>query len=493
MLFMKYVKNIRVKLPSIFGIDENFELGDLTIFIGKSNSGKTRILNNIYSRLNSHGINARNNNFAIFLEGCKNDNIIIDPDFKKILKVVLVNSPRQNIPQIGGLSVKLSRTADSLKVIDPTVSDFGPDVLQFSNGETRKLSEQGTGVHNQVQILDALHNPSDVVLIDEPEISQFPYGKIEILRNIINELDKKQVILATHDPTIINQFIIKKMVADKSYKIVLYSFCGDKFKKIDYYSTCDPEIHVGYLNQTYSSKPVHLIVEGQTEFYALQALLTQYCIFNKIPNFPQYLNRISISYMGGSQWKINKHHLPDSRYYNTLILLDGEYSEDVKNELPDNQFNVINSLNDVLDDKINVITLNSENFDKAFEKVFGEQYTKPIKLSEKIWSLKEEEFRKIDFSDKDIFTLIKIIQWCLKNAGSDYLPEEPIAEVIKMLKARKITGNRTISKQYLVKLASKRFLASEIKDAIEKLLRNGFLYELKPDFISIPKDKWNSL
>ena len=51
---------------------------------------------------------------------------------------------------------------------------------------------------------------------------------------------------------------IKTLIDDKDYKVVLYSYCGNGFKKVDYCSNCDPEIHVGYLSQTYSGKLLFL-------------------------------------------------------------------------------------------------------------------------------------------------------------------------------------------------------------------------------------------
>lgn len=427
---MIHIKSVSLELDNFSKINDKFELGDLTIFIGRSNSGKTRILTDIANRiiqlnntlkemnlslmLNLHGVLdsfERNVKIGIELEKI---------NFKKNIKFEYVQSPRQKTNSYKGTGRKLIKASSSLKIIDPTISEIGTEFVENLKGDRRSLNEQGSGLYNNIQILDKLHEPLDIIIIDEPEISQFPYGKIEILRNMIEELDKKQIIFATHDPTLINQYLIKQICKDKNYKIVVYSFSGDSFKKVDFSSRCDPEIHVGYLSQTYSGKPIHLILEGQTEFYAFQALLTKYCIYKKIQHFPKFLNMISLSHIAGNQWRINIHHLPDTRYYRTLVLLDGEYSEEIKNlekNMDNKKFNIMKSFDDISDDKVNIMTLKNENFDKAFREVFGEEYSKPLGLSQKIWSLSEDEFKKIDFEKSDMKLIKQIMEWCLEKTG----------------------------------------------------------------------------
>lgn len=417
---MRYIEKVKVGLPSFSKLDGEYELGDLTIFIGKTNSGKTRILENIYGRL--YNIQNNAHNYPQIEHEYQRNGIFLASANNKAVSVNYVKSTRPNVDSIHALGLRLAKNANAAKIIDPSIQDLGTNIVQFSNSETRPLIEQGSGLQNQVQVLNKLNGTEQIVLIDEPEISQFPYGKIEILNNIIEWLSTKQVIFATHDPTLINQYLIKSMLKDKNYKIIIYSFCGNKFEKIDFDSNLDPEIHIGYLSQTYSGKPLHLIVEGQTEYYLFQSLITKFCIHNKIPNYPKYINRIAISYIAGSQWKVNIYHLPDTRFYNTLILLDGEHSEDLKDlesyEIKD-KMNTMKNFTEIKEGQINLLTLNSKNIEEVFNKEFGEQFKKPFGLSEKIWSLSEDRFKKINFTKGDLGLIKNIIIWCLKNTGAD--------------------------------------------------------------------------
>jgi AAA15 family ATPase/GTPase len=160
--------------------------------------------------------------------------------------------------------------------MDDTIIELGNNKIN-QKGSHVNLNVQGSGLQNIIKIFEESFSP-EFILIDEPEISQFPYGKIEILKHLIESLEKKQIVIATHDSTIINQYLIKKFLKNKDYKIIIYSFCIDKFNKIDFNSNLNPEIHCGYLNQTLSGRPTHLIFEGQTEYYAFQALIHKYCL-----------------------------------------------------------------------------------------------------------------------------------------------------------------------------------------------------------------------
>jgi len=416
---MRIINSAKIDLPGINRLSREFELGDLTIFIGRSNSGKSRILTNIFDQVNQ----ANNQIFAQdvkHFKSLKDTKLTFSTYKKKNIKVEYITSPRGKITNINGLGTKLANCCQSLQQIDPTISDFGNNVILFSNDKQRSLSEQGTGIHQQVHISDKIYEKNDLLLIDEPEISQYPTGKIELLNQIITSLSSKQILLATHDPTIINQYIIKKIQGKKRYKIILYSFCSNQFKKIDFNTTINPETHVGYLSQTFSGKPVHLVFEGQTELYAFQALLTKYCIHNNIEDYPKLLANINLSQLQGSQWKINIFQLPDVRYYDTFIILDGEHARDLNTfdfSSSTNKINIVRTFRGVKEGQINVYSLKSENIEVIEKNLFDETYPKPIGFAKKIWSLTEDEFNEIDFSKGDLANIKKIFDWALSKAG----------------------------------------------------------------------------
>ena len=415
---MRYIERTSLNLDGASAVKGDLELGDLTILIGKANSGKTRILEYIFGILYGiQSVPANTQNLQTFEEQCRKKGINLVKGIGQIFTTAYIQSNRSKVENIGGLSLKLAKSASSLKIIDPQIYDWGTDKVQYNNGIIRPLKEQGSGVHHLIQVLDKLHQQEDIVLIDEPEISQFPYGKIEIIRNVIESLQYKQIVLATHDPTIINQYLIKKFMGNNQYKIIIYSFSGGHFEKIDFSSNNDPEIHAGYLSQTYSGKPVHLIIEGLTEYYTFQALFVKYCVYNKINHFPKFINKISLTHIAGSQWKIHLDHLPDGRYYDTLLLLDGEHTEDILKLPKDERFKICENIDNVENGKINIFTFNSVNFDEVFHKVFNQKFDKPLQLSQHIWSLSEEDFKKINFDKQNIGLIRDIINWCLFKTG----------------------------------------------------------------------------
>ncbi|HYD03383.1 MAG TPA: AAA family ATPase, partial [Alphaproteobacteria bacterium] len=441
-------------------IDSIFELGDITIFIGRSNAGKTRILRQIHGTISSAVNNYVNNlhiyknfNFKEYLDHYKFEiNSSFENKKPSDIKIDMVESPRHNISTFNGLGKKLNKSAESLKYIDPTITDFGTNVVQFNHEFRRNLAEQGSGLQNNVQILDKLHENNNIVIIDEPEISLFPYGKIELLKTIMEESDNKQIIFATHDPTLINQYLIKLMLREK-IKIIVYSFCKDHFEKLDFDSNLDPETHVGYLSQTYSTKPVHLIFEGQTEFYLFQAFITKYCVNKKISFFPKYLNKISFSYLGGEQWKHNINHLPDVRFYDVLILLDGEYQKDLMSMVPHvfsfeyfKYEKIKNLLQDSFVEKINFTNLVSKNIEEPFEIFFKEKFQKPLAISQKIWSLNDEEFTKLlNHGNEDIFIMEIICLWALKRAGANVKNLLPNPEIKIRYSQPRLRKNKFLS------------------------------------------------
>ncbi len=411
---MRYIKSIKMDSP----LSQDFELGDLTIFIGRSNSGKTRILKQIFERVGALKKNFQSNfDWEERIRFATRINLNIERNKSvKLIDPLIIESLRQNQSNIDILLSGLTNIENSAKKMDPTIESFGNNKLK-QEGVSRALDLQGSGIQNMMQLFSKLDQDNNFILIDEPEISQSPLGKIEILKEILGLLKSKQVIVATHDPTIINQYLIKKLINNPSIKVVIYSYCKNRFEKIDFSNNIDPEIHCGYLSQTFSGKPFHLVLEGQTDFYAFQALLFKYCLINNIENFARAINRISLSYLAGNQWKINIPHLPPPEYYSILVILDGEHLEDISNYIDNEKINLINKIYDFKDGKVNILCLKSKNIEKSFEGIIqnNEEISKPYGLSDKIWTYKEDIIDKLEKTSEDSKQVFEILKWIISK------------------------------------------------------------------------------
>lgn len=403
---MKFIKSVKVDIQ---GVNQEFHLGDITIFIGRSNCGKTRILSDIHNRLqNLHDnfaiLNARSNTQQAVYEGGR---ITLNSEQETPISSTFLGGYRQSRANLAGYSKSLAKFADVFGNIDDRIIDVGTSEIELVNHRQRPISEQGTGFHNMSHIFEVLNGRSNIVIIDEPENSQFPYGKVAILEEILKQSKTKQIIFATHDPTLINQYLIKRLGNDKC-ETVVYSYCGEKFERVDL-TNCDPEIHVGFLSQTYSGKPVHLVVEGLTDYYVFQALLYKYGQYKKIPHYPKFINKVALSYMGGSQWQINRHHLPDPLHYDVLVVLDNEHSKNIQNEDLGKWSQIITKINDFRPGSTHWYCL-SGDIENIFEEVFPVvSRDKPIGLSLQVWDM--DPARIPD-------ELEDIIKWCYRRAGA---------------------------------------------------------------------------
>ena len=162
---MRYIEKVKVNLQSFSKLDGEYELGDLTIFIGRANSGKTRILENIYGRLYNIYNNAAN--YPQLEHEYQRNGLFLTSPSTKALSVKYVKSMRASVDSIHALGLRLAKNANAAKIIDPSIHDLGTNVVQFSNGETRTLKEQGSGLQNQVQVLNELNGTEKIIIIDE--------------------------------------------------------------------------------------------------------------------------------------------------------------------------------------------------------------------------------------------------------------------------------------------------------------------------------------
>jgi len=417
---MKFITKLKVTIDRI---DQAFELGDLTILIGRPNSGKTRILRKILQNVNSlkksfesrpDWRNRMTQSTQIGIDLEYNPELIKkwDPSPK------LVESARPISEQITPMAGAMSQINESAKKMDKKIKEFGVDRVTEYDG-TRALTHQGSGIQNMAHLTHQIGQEHDFVLIDEPENNQFPDGKLQILKTIISLLDKKQIIVATHDPTIINPYLIKKLIGENQ-DVIVYSFNGNSFSKINFVNEEDPETHIGYLRQTFSTKPVHLIVEGKTEVYAFQALLQKYCIEEKVNHYPKILNKISVSHLEGNGWEVNLSHIPDPEYYSVLMLLDGEHSQKVSGYKFEENFEIINDIDNIKKEKINLRCLNLRDIEEIFDGIFKNKKADDLRKG-KPWVLAEEilncQDRITDILKKDDKTreIYKIIQWAVRE------------------------------------------------------------------------------
>ena len=409
---MRIIKEINVNIPEV---NQKFELGDLTIFIGRPNSGKTRILKNIRDKMVEINNILRNHKGNPTQLNKSYEQIGVDPISFTETTPKLIESQRylvQNTGQINSFAKGLQKIEDVAKRMDSNIKDVGNREIN-QRGKNYPLNTQGSGITNMLEII-AESSTSNFLLIDEPEISQFPSGKIGILKHILESLEEKQILIATHDPTLLNQYIIKKYLKNKNYKIIIYSFTNNRFNKIDFDSRINPEIHCSYLSQALSGKPAHILFEGATEFYLFQALMPKYCLEEEKDKIPERINKIGLSFLGGNQWKENIHHAPNPELYEVLLILDGDKLkefEQYSSMLPEN-ITKINSVKEFSKGKINILFLKADNIEKAFAGIY-ENLSKPLGLGEKVWKEKREIIKLLKETSEESKQIYEILEWAL--------------------------------------------------------------------------------
>lgn len=413
---MILIEKIKINIPEV---SQEFELGDLTIFIGRSNCGKTRILNYIDEKTKNLNkiLNHHNNHPRINISRkIENEGVELTNPFPERILSNLTISPRNNVSNIEGYTKSFTTIEKSVKIIDSSIQEFGTNGVK-QNNEHKSLNLQGTGVQNIMQIFSNTHKTSNLIIIDEPESSQFPSGKVEILKQLLTHLKEKQVIFATHDPTFINQYLIKKILNNTDYKIVIYSFCEKGFEKINFQNNTDPDVNCNYLNQTISGKPIHLFLEGETEFYLFPALINKYCLKESISSFPKAINKINIGFLGGQNWETGIFHLPPPEFYEILVVLDNEHLEKI-NKISHPNFKIISSLNEYESSKVNILCLDSKGIEKAFEGIFEnpESISKPSNLSWNVWNC-EDIIEKLEKTSEKSKQIHEIVEFIVKKAN----------------------------------------------------------------------------
>ncbi len=396
---MKYIESIITKDWELQSkLRKRMELGDLTIIIGQSNSGKTRILNYINTKAKLIRDTLR---FSIIKEP-KFLDVKISKKFNKEIKSELIPANRPIVSRLNDTEKFWSQAKTVIKDLDNNITEI--------SSKSINIKEQGSGIHSALQTMKTMYKENtDIVLIDEPETSLFPAGKITLLSKIIDLLEHKQVVIATHDPTFINKHLISQMDKENKFDIKIYSCSQGKFNQLNMIDgNLSPDIQAGFLTQTFSGKPVHLYVEGHTDFYVFQALLTKYCISRNISDFVNIINKIAIYQLNGSQWINHIGHLPDIKYYKTITILDNEYESKVRH-LSKDTFNNIIETGDLIKSKHNIGTFLSGAIEDVFSKYLGKRPKKPYEMATNIWKMSNREFNKINFNESDDLILVELI------------------------------------------------------------------------------------
>jgi len=207
------------------------------------------------------------------------------------------------------------------------------------------ISEQGSGVRSLACLaVDVLFSDAKIVLIDEPELGLNPFVKQELLNSLLEESNKRQIFIATQDPTFVNPILWKDK--NDSVSVYLFSPIEEKFIKIDLKQNQeDPNTFAGYLPHTTSLKDIHLYVEGTSDAYIFQILLEKHLKKNWPENWFEIMNKVGIYHLNGDNWKHLLYTIPKTPY-RCAVVLDGDKRDTAEKVC----------------DKYNTLTINASKF-----------------------------------------------------------------------------------------------------------------------------------
>jgi hypothetical protein len=139
-----------------------------------------------------------------------------------------------------------------------------------------------------------------------------------------------------------------------------------------------------------------------------------------VHNFSKNINNLALSYLGGKMWEVNIHHVPPSGVYKVLVLIDREYlgKYDIK-RLPENT-KIINSVGEIEKNKINLMFLNAQNIEKAFEGIYieDELKNKPLELGERVWKDERKIIELLMNTSANSKQIYDIIDWAIKISNN---------------------------------------------------------------------------
>lgn len=247
---------------------------------------------------------------------CEDDRLNV---YKGTPIVEYVSSQRLSVTELGSFRRFLR------KIVDPQIRDVRIPTwhLVFSEFEDA-IAHQGSGVRSVICLAADILGTKEgsIIIIDEPELGLHPSAKHSFLDFLLDEAKRKQVFLATHDPTFVSPVLWK----DNSVRVevFLYSLVSDKFLKLDMDTICGGQgAFAGVLPQTHSSKRIHIYVEGIKDIYLFDVFLRRFMKENGGVEWYKKFNQIGLFHLGGDMWKHLLYTIPTSPY-RCSVILDGD-------------------------------------------------------------------------------------------------------------------------------------------------------------------------
>lgn len=225
---------------------------------------------------------------------------------------------------------KISELVD-LKIIGHTDDGVISDFSMENNGKEiveTPYQIQGSGLKSLFCLIIDIefNNDADIILIDEPELGLNPHKKQDFLKYLIELSKKKQIFIATQDPTFVNPLLWEM----KNVSIYNYSVFEEKFCKVDSQQSIEnPNIFAGYMPQTSSLKNIHLYVEGSSDVYIFQIWLLEYLKNKHKKKWLEHFNKIGIYHLNGSNWKHLISTIPKFPY-KCIVILDGDKQDEAE-------------------------------------------------------------------------------------------------------------------------------------------------------------------
>jgi len=220
------------------------------------------------------------------------------------------------------------------QLVDPKISDY-TQILQLvretdGQGFETTIEEQGSGVRSLVCLMADILSSEDtkILLVDEPELGLNPSSKQRLLQFLLREIERKQIFIATHDPTFVNPSLWKGY----DVSVFLHSLSKGEFVRINLKENKeDPETFAGYLPQTTSLKDIQIYVEGSSDVYILETFLRRY-LKDACRDWSEVIRKIGIYHLGGDFWPHLLYTIPDCPPYKCIVVFDGDKREVVREE-----------------------------------------------------------------------------------------------------------------------------------------------------------------
>jgi AAA15 family ATPase/GTPase len=224
------------------------------------------------------------------------------------------------------------------EIVDSKIRTYKTATLDFVRNISNEdfdttIAEQGSGVRSLIcLIVDVLsQQQAKIVLIDEPEIGLNPSGKHGLLRFLMQQAERKQIFVATHDPTFVNPVLWQR----ENVALFLFSPVDDTFVKIDLnQSKQSPSTFGGFLPPTTSLRKIHLYVEGDSDVYIFQSFLRMFLQEEYPEDWYEKFNKVGVFHLAGDFWCHLMYTIPQTPYH-SVIILDGDKKDRARKTVED--------------------------------------------------------------------------------------------------------------------------------------------------------------